>query len=690
MYGFSGKILRLDLTKREVKTLNTSDYEEWGGGHGMGSAIFWDLCKDKTVSGFDPGNVLTMMTSPCTGTMAPSMGARMEVQGIGPYPYPFEWFTRSNFGGRFAAMLKWSGWDGIVIEGKADGPVWINITNDKVTFEDASSEGDNLWGMDTWETQQEIWRLLASGRRFGEWQEIPEDAYTTQRPAVVAIGPCGENLSRIGCFVHDAGDSAGKGGFGGVWGAKNLKAISVRGTGSVDIADPEELVAARLWLIGDQTYNVDDPEASTSGDPADKPGLSVYTEKTRTAGCFSCFAPCRRRTESGVFNDSQCHESYWYPDANTEHAQTTEPGRTSREVTLEATDLVQKYGVNATDINAKKTQRYLLELYKMGVLGLGKAIESYPLDFAEYGTARFARAYIKAISYREGIGDDLAEGVVRAAKKWGRLDEDLDSGLLPSPQWGYMWHWSLPSVEWAYASLMEGRDVNTRAITKWPTRRPDRTPIPIEDMVNVHAEKTVPFTGDPFMFDYGEGPTGIYSEHRAKQVAWFRRFSVYWLGSMGGCEWRYPRMINTAKPDLKGFSPYLEERILNAVTGKNMSYTQHMEIARKILNLDRAIHVLQGRHRDNEKFAPFVFKYKDRGSEEVYALQFPFHENGVWDRKRMMDRFLDYDKVEEWKTHYYDVEGWDKNNGWPTRATLQELGLDHVADELESQNKLGT
>ena len=206
MYGYTGKILRLDLTNRQVLTLNTSDYEEWGGGHGMGSAIFWDLCEDKTTSGFDPGNVLTMMTSPCTGTLAPSMGARMEVQGIGTYSYPFEWFTRSNFGGRFAAMLKWAGWDGIVIEGKTDSPVWINIINDSVTFEDASY----LWGLDTWETQQEIWRQLANSRRYGEWQGVAGDAYTTQRPAVAAIGPCGENLSRIGCFVHDAGDSPGK------------------------------------------------------------------------------------------------------------------------------------------------------------------------------------------------------------------------------------------------------------------------------------------------------------------------------------------------------------------------------------------------------------------------------------------------------------------------------------------------
>jgi aldehyde:ferredoxin oxidoreductase len=158
---------------------------------------------------------------------------------------------------------------------------------------------------------------------------------------------------------------------------------------------------------------------------------------------------------------------------------------------------------------------------------------------------------------------------------------------------------------------------------------------------------------------------------------------------MGGCEWRFPRIINTKKPDYKGFSPDLEERILKAVTGKNMSYGEHMEVARKILNLDRAIHVLQGRHRDNEKFSPFIFKYKDRTSEEAYALQFPVYENGAWDRRRMMDRLIDYDGVEEWKTNYYEFEGWDTATGWPSRATLEDLELGHVADALENAGKLG-
>jgi aldehyde:ferredoxin oxidoreductase len=242
MIGHAGKILRINLSDRRTSTIDTRDYEMWVGGHALGSAVFWDLVKDKTIDGFHADNVVTIMTSPLSGTLTPAGSARCEVQGIGVQSSPIGWFTRSNFGGRFAPMLKFAGWDGIVIEGKADRPVWIDIRNDKVTFKEARS----LWGLDTWKTQDMIWKEV-SGRGYGNWFGVDPDDRTTQRPAVLTIGPAGERLGRVGCLVHDAGNAAGQGGFGGIWGAKNLKAISVIGTGAIRIADPKGLMDARLW-----------------------------------------------------------------------------------------------------------------------------------------------------------------------------------------------------------------------------------------------------------------------------------------------------------------------------------------------------------------------------------------------------------------------------------------------------------
>ncbi|MCP4148002.1 MAG: aldehyde:ferredoxin oxidoreductase, partial [bacterium] len=88
MYGYMGKILRLDLTNRKTSIIDTQDYKDWIGGHGIGSALFWDLVKDKKISGFDPGNAVTIMTSPLSGTIAPGASGRTEVQGIGTQSYP--------------------------------------------------------------------------------------------------------------------------------------------------------------------------------------------------------------------------------------------------------------------------------------------------------------------------------------------------------------------------------------------------------------------------------------------------------------------------------------------------------------------------------------------------------------------------------------------------------------------------
>jgi aldehyde:ferredoxin oxidoreductase len=462
--------------------IDTEQYEEWGGGHGLGSAIFWDLCRDKMIDGFDPRNIITIMTSPLSGTLAPGVSGRCEVQGIGVQAYPVGWFTKSNFGGRFCGMLKAAGWDGIVIEGAAEAPVWVNIINDKVTFEDARG----LWGVDTWETQQKIWQAVTGQAKFGEWVSI-NGAQTTQRPAVLCTGPAGEHLSRSAILLHETGHGASQGGFGAVWGAKNLKAISVQGTGSIKIADPRALMDARLWFDRNSPYYKD--------------------EKVGAAGCVGCPKLCSQRNQK-YGNGSSCIEPMWYVAPF--DAEQVDP-----EVANQAGDMAQRYGVNICDLALYLLEftkgGYLLKLHDMGILGPGKAIDSAPLPWDKLWKLEFAEALIKAIAYREGIGNDLAEGPSRAARKWGRLEEDLASGILPAPQWGYVWHWSLPGVEWCFGSVLGDRDIcdhdfefhvvdknnsEPNVARKRPTGvdvNPDElTP---ENFVELLASKTIPYTG---------------------------------------------------------------------------------------------------------------------------------------------------------------------------------------------------
>jgi aldehyde:ferredoxin oxidoreductase len=672
--GYTGQILRLDLTTQTTSIIETKKYEEWGGGNGMGTAIFWDLCRDKAIAGTDPRNVLCLMTSPLAGTAAPSTG-RTEIVGIGLQAYPFDWFTRSNLAGRFGGMLKAAGWDGLVIEGRASALCWIKIVNDTVTFEDAKP----LKGLDCWETQMDIWSGVSGNRRYGEWLPL-ENGYTTQRPAIVCIGRAGENQSRVAAIVHDAGDASGQCGFGGVFGAKNLKAIAVLGTGGVDVADPNALMDARLW-IKSKIKQVD--------------AGSAVAPTFRAAGCLSCATPCRQR--SATNNDSQCIETYWYA---TRSGIAKFPSSQAKR----ATDLVQRHGINA--VEGMGAHQYLRALHRMGVLGPGKTIDSAPLAMDSYGSLGFAEEYLRAISSLDGIGADLAEGAPRAARKWGRLDEDLDSGILNFPQWGYFFHLGLPGVEWSFGSLVTDRDVNEHTFQKtygWlAAQKGLQAQYPAEKFVDVMAEKLVTFAGDPFMMDYGSGPTGIYSAHKAKLIAWDRRYGRFWKQSALYCDrcQLYPSWIENQRTTY-GLTPEVEPRLFNAVTGKNLSFADGMVVGRRIMNLTRAIWALQGRHRDHEQFAAFMYKtgaaYGGCGTttsriEVVNPAPtglYPVYERGHWRYDELKEMVLERRGVEAFKTHYFTVEGWDPATGWPPRSTLETLGLTHVADTLAAQGKLG-
>jgi aldehyde:ferredoxin oxidoreductase len=721
MNGYRG--LRVDLTDRRISFLETKEYEDWVGGHGIGSAIFWSLVRDKRIDGFDERNVVTIMTSPLTGTLAPGGASRVEVQCIGVQSYPVGWFTRSNLGGRFGPMLKYAGWDGIVIEGKADTPVWLDIRDQEIRIQEAGE----LWGMDTWETQRRIWRKVTGRSSQGDWVALgkaPADGRTTQKPAVMAIGPAGERLARVAAIIHDAGNAAGQGGFGGVWGAKNLKAISVIGTGSVPVADPAALLEARLWAKKNYSIDVDDPtqiseEHSLMGDPNMRSLSSFGTppvpitfwqrrKHSRPQACMGCPAGCRARNDSGLGNESACAESvlYSYPDIQRHSGLKTKILSTVIEylggfeaalmysmmegenspAAYKATDLCQQLGINAFEF--VHGIRYLRDLHKMGVLGPGREIDCN-LPFDAFGEYAFIEPFFQMIANREGIGDDLAEGFTRAAERWGRLEQDLETGLLPYPHWGLPLHYDPRfQVEWGYGTILGDRDINEHGLNVlfWmPTASIATKKRPIvtaEEAARIFTDQMAPFQGDVQMVDYST--ENIYSDHMAKTVAWHRRYTRFWKQSVLYCDILFPDFLNPLRDDKRGMVGTSEVRFLEAVTGKDLSFEEGIEKGRRIWNLDNAIWTLQGRHRDMVHFADYI--YKEPLAAHAYM---PGIKDGKWDYINVRKRSLDKAKFEEWKTRYYTLEGWDPASGWPRRKALASMGMAHVADELEKNRKLG-
>ena len=693
MNGYAGKILSLDLTKRKVGSIPTSKYEYWMGGHGMGSAIFFDLVKDKTIDGFHPDNVVTMMTSPLSGTLVPAASGRTEVQGIGVQSYPIGWFTRSNFGGRFAGMIKFAGWDGVVIQGKADRPVWIDIRDGDVQIRDCAPL--SLWGKETWDCQETIWEYVLSGGKPDDWSSpTGEDGgKTTQRPAVVAIGPAGENLSRMACLIHDAGNAAGQGGFGAVWGAKNLKAISVIGTGHIEINDPKMLIATRLWQKKNYAFDLANLKETSGSFQFQAPPIPIALWAKgrpkidqRPQACMGCHSACRARYKGASGNEASCFTTAFYSDAKDLDTQRL------------ASDLINRYGLNAVEMIYGLMYIGILQLY--GQLKTAK-IPDCPLDFSKYGGKEFIEQFVKMVAYGDDgkgnesqFGKDISGGFVRAAEKWGRRKQDLDSGILAFPYWGIPIHKEpRAQVYWSYGTILGDRDINEHGydwlkFLSFFVKSEDRESV-ARDVVKAITDKMVPFQGDMDMLDFSE--SNIYSRHMAKMVSWHRYYTRFWKQSMLFCDARWPDFVNIHRPDRIGSTGIAEPRYIKAVTGKDFSFGDGINIGRKIWNLDHAIWTLQGRHRDMVHFADNLYEKHpllpiDDGIPDVHM---PGKENGKWGFYGYSYRTLDRDKFDEFKTRFYELQGWDTATGYPTRSALEPLDLGYVADELEKNGKLG-
>jgi len=227
VYGWTGKILRVDLSKEKITTIDTMKYvPSLIGGLGISAMIAWEEI-GPDVGPFDPDNRLMIMVGPLTGTLASGAG-RVEVMGVAPQQHPPCFsrsgnppcFSRSGMGGHWGPELKYAGFDGVVVQGRSKKPVYVWIDDGEAEIPDASE----MWGTSTYSTTQTLRSIHGKKTR------------------VISCGQAGENLSRIAIIQTETENAAGQGGFGGVMGSKNLKAIAVHGTGGVKIARPSEFL----------------------------------------------------------------------------------------------------------------------------------------------------------------------------------------------------------------------------------------------------------------------------------------------------------------------------------------------------------------------------------------------------------------------------------------------------------------
>jgi aldehyde:ferredoxin oxidoreductase len=422
--GWTGKILRVDLTQGRIKkeTLREDWARDYVGGRGLGTRYLWDEV-DPAIDAFSPKNKLLFVTGPLTGTNA-SCGARYMVVSKGALTGTI---TTSNSGGHWGPELKFAGYDMVILEGRAPRPCYLWIHNDDVELRDAS----HLWGKGVWETEEII--RAESG--------VPDTI-------VAAIGPAGENLVRFAAIMNDLHRAAGRSGVGAVMGSKLLKAIAVRGTGGIRLADPRGFMAASwamkaklkdsavtaegLPIYGTESLvNVINEHGAlptrnhrqTVFEHAEDISGETLTETRLVANkaCFACTIACGRvSTLPGeaagkymvtthprnwrIAGEGVEYESAWAMGADC--------GIGDLDALIKANWLCNDLGMDTISFGA--TLAAAMELYESGTID--DSLTGMPLRF---GNAEALVAMAERTAYRSGFGDLLAEGSKRLTERFG-------------------------------------------------------------------------------------------------------------------------------------------------------------------------------------------------------------------------------------------------------------------------------
>ena len=411
MNAWTGKILRVDLSSGAIKkeALNMTEAGRFVGARGLGTKIFCDEA-DPNVDPLSPQNTLIFMTGPLTGTFAPCSG-RYEVVAKAPLTGTI---GAANSGGHFGPELKYAGYDGIIIQNASEKPVYLYIEDDKVALRDAS----HLWGKTVYEATDAL------------------NAETSPDARVACIGPAGENLVLYAGVMNDKHRAAGRGGLGAVMGSKKLKAVVVRGTGGVTVAQPdgfmEACIDARAKLkahpvtgVGLAAYGTNVLINVINGvgalptrnfrdggefAEADNIGGEALAEKylIKNKGCFACSIGCGRvtRVPDGPFKsfgEGPEYESAWAFGASC--------GVSDLAAVCKANFLCNEYGMDPITLGA--TIACAMELFEKGILSAAEI--GRPLPF---GDAEGIVAMTELLCKFEGFGKKLGQGSYRLAESY--------------------------------------------------------------------------------------------------------------------------------------------------------------------------------------------------------------------------------------------------------------------------------
>ena len=636
MYGWAGKILRLELGKKRISTISTDEYcGDFIGGLGIAQRIYWDEGHpDKDA--FHPDNPLIFMTGPLAATSAPA-APRWIVCGKSPLMHP-ETFYSGSMSGFFGAELKMAGYDGIVITGKADSPVYISIHDGKIEIKDAR----HLWGQANSCVREKI------------------KAEAGEKVKLLSIGPGAENGSRIGIILTEVAGSGSRG-FGSVMGAKNLKAIAVSGTGKIPVADTAAIqhIRARIKeMTGPGYFNL-------YGNPISLPG-SIVVKKVHCHGCpMGCWRTLHK-SPAGNEDIRKCQTPLFYSLWDRKlHGTVTE-------ASFIATTMANDYSLCILEIVFLLL--WIEKCYEQGIL----SEKQTELPLSKMGSLEFLEAVFKKITSNEGFGKILAQGVSRAAQHMGRQSEEIAASQRAFP------YGPKTFTQSALLYAVEQRPMITELhevcepLTKWAlwhVSNGEKSYVSTEVLRKIGKK----FWGSEKAVDFstyeGKALAAIKIQHRE-----------YAKESMILCDFVWPIFDDASSSEHVG-DPTLESRLLSAVTGKHIDEKSLEQYGERIFNLNRAIMLREGRKGRTDDSLPET-QYIER--VEMIADVFGMHNPelllpGAGDEIiSRRGKAVDREKFERMLDEYYDVRGWDRATGFPTRKKLEELGLGCVIEGLQS------
>ena len=638
LHAYAGRILRVNLSSRQVSIEPVSRYaRDWLGSTGMAVKILYDELKS-WVTPYDPANKIVFGAGALVGTTAPG-ACKSSISTLGPLTGGWaSGLSDSHVGGE----LKYAGYDAVVIEGRAHDPVYLRIFDDKVEIRPAS----DLWGRTTWET------LDLLRKENGD-------------PALhaVSIGPAGENLVRGACVIQDKGRAFGRCGIGAVMGSKNLKAIVVKGTGSITVADPKGFMEA--VRIARKLFE----EASTLKGMRRYGTLAALQSKYTVSGInYKNFQDCSlpegmadeidpRKTIDQYQVSRKSFPGCAVGCGRLLHI-TEGPyaGLKTEACQLEAVLTLQTRLAVREPTFMFKANAYCNELgLDLDAAGgaIGWAMECYQKGLftqkdtdglaLEWGNAEAILELIRKISWREGFGDLLAEGCARAADLTGKgahFAIHVKGQDLYEPCRG--------SLGWALG-------------TTTSTRGGGHTTGAVLDSRPFNQGKAREKAVSVFGIDNPYTPTEY--EGKAQMVTYME--AVHRVNnSLGVCH------FNTIHQDIEQIDlPHLA-RLYSTATGWETSVEDLKRSAARQLNLEKGFNL---RHTN--------FDRKD-------DLPTPRDRDEPIPSGSLKGWKLDMERFNRMLDEYYDLHGWDRETSFPRRKTLVDLGLEYVAEDLEKIGKL--